>query len=206
MGKYYYYPVAVAIIIVAFVILLFRFENKRVKAREVVLIASLCALAVVGRAACFMLPNFKPVTAIIMLSGITLGPQYGFLIGTMSGFVSNFLFGQGSWTLWQMTAWGFVGLISGIVFSGKRRKYADKLWFLLIYGFVITVFGYGVIVDTEMLLFMVGNLNLESILGVYVAGFPFNVVHGVSTVVFTLLMAKVFFKQMERIKNKYGIR
>lgn len=202
----YYYPMAIGMLLLWTILFILSFENKKPQAKEVVLIATLSALAVVSRTIFFMVPSFKPMTAIIMLSGIALGGHYGFLIGAISGFVSNFVFSQGPWTIWQMFAWGMVGWLSGILFSGTRRKYADKLWILILYGFVVTVFVYGIIMDTQSLLFMLGRANLNSMLGVYLAGLPFNLIHGASTAIFTLLLSKLFLKQMKRIQNKFGIR
>ena len=42
------------------------FEGRHPKARELVIISVLCAIAVAGRLAFTMLPQFKPVVAIVM--------------------------------------------------------------------------------------------------------------------------------------------
>ena len=68
-----------------------------------------------------MLPQFKPCVAIIIITGIMLGKQAGFLCGALTAFVSDFFFGQGPWTPWQMFAFGIIGFISAIVF--QKRKY-----------------------------------------------------------------------------------
>ena len=78
------------------------FERRRPQARELVVIAVLCAIGVAGRAAFAMLPSFKPVMAVVILAGIALGCETGFLVGAVTMFVSNFFFGQGPWTPWQM--------------------------------------------------------------------------------------------------------
>ena len=88
------------------------FEDRKPQAREVLLIAVMAAIAVVGRMAFFMLPQFKPVTAIVIITGISLGAEAGFLTGAVAGFVSNFFFGQGPWTPWQMFAFGIIVLPS----------------------------------------------------------------------------------------------
>jgi hypothetical protein len=81
-----------------------------------VIIAVLCGIAVAGRAAFFMLPQFKPVVAIVIIAGASLGAESGFIVGALSGFVSNFIFGQGPWTPWQMFAFGMIGFIAGLLF------------------------------------------------------------------------------------------
>lgn len=89
------------------------FEGRRPQARELVVVAVLCALGVAGRAAFFMLPQCKPVMALVILSGAALGAQTGFLVGALTMLLSNFLFGQGPWTPWQMVAMGLVGFLAG---------------------------------------------------------------------------------------------
>ena len=92
------------------------FEGRKPQARELVVIAVLVALTVAGRAAFFMVPQFKPVVAMVIISGAALGAESGFIVGALSGFVSNFVFGQGPWTPWQMFAFGIIGFIAGLLF------------------------------------------------------------------------------------------
>ena len=54
------------------------------RARELVIIAVLCAIGVAGRAALFMLPQFKPVLAMTILAGVAFGGETGFLVGAMT--------------------------------------------------------------------------------------------------------------------------
>lgn len=63
------------------------FEKRKPQARELIIIATLSAIAVAGRAAFFMLPNFKPVCAIVIIAGVCFGAESGFLVGAVSGFV-----------------------------------------------------------------------------------------------------------------------
>ena len=93
------------------------FERRRPQARELVPIAVMSALAVVGRTVFSIvpLPNFKPCSAIIMITAIVFGPETGFLTGALTAFVSNFIFGQGPWTPWQMFTWGLLGFLTGLM-------------------------------------------------------------------------------------------
>ena len=69
------------------------------------------------------MPQFKPVVALVIIAGVCFGGETGFLVGAVTGFVSNFFFGQGPWTPWQMFALGIVGFIGGILFKkGFLRK------------------------------------------------------------------------------------
>lgn len=79
------------------------------------------------------LPNFKPCSAIIIITAVAFGPEAGFLTGALTAFVSNFIFGQGPWTPWQMFTWGLVGFLAGIlqnagVFKGRSRRHFAAQW------------------------------------------------------------------------------
>lgn len=91
--------------------------GKKPQARELVPIAVMAALGVVGRTvfSIIPLPNFKPVSAIVIMTGVVFGPETGFLTGALTGFVSNFIFGQGPWTPWQMFSWGMIGFLAGLL-------------------------------------------------------------------------------------------
>jgi len=121
----HYYLISVASICVALAVFALRFEGRRPRAREVVVIAILVALAVAGRAAVFRVPQVTPGAALVIISGVALGAQTGFLVGALSGFVSNFVFGQGPWTPFQMIAFGLLGLLAGLVFSRRRTAGDD---------------------------------------------------------------------------------
>ena len=77
------------------------FDRRKAQARDLVPIALMAAMCVVGRTAFSIvpLPNFKPVTAIVMITGIAFGPEAGYLTGALAALLSNFLFGQGPLSL-----------------------------------------------------------------------------------------------------------
>src|SRR5437588_9703926 len=87
------------------------YERSRPDARVVALVATMAALAVIGRIAFAALPNVKPSTDIVLISGYALGAGPGFVVGALTGLVSNFFFGQGPWTVWQMAAWAGAGVL-----------------------------------------------------------------------------------------------
>jgi energy-coupling factor transport system substrate-specific component len=116
-----YYLLSVGVILTALVLMAVRFEGRKPRAREVVVLVVMTALAVAGRAAFFMLPQFKPVAAIVIITGVALGAQSGFLVGALAAFISNFIFGQGPWTPFQMLAFGLVGLVAGLLFNRNGR-------------------------------------------------------------------------------------
>ena len=100
------------------------FEKRRPKAREIVLIAMMCALTICAQLLCRMTIAIRAGTAIIIAGGVALGPEAGFLIGALSRFVLNFYEGQGPWTPWQMFCWGLLGFLAGLAFN---RASVEKL-------------------------------------------------------------------------------
>lgn len=119
-----YYFISLLLIVYAAIPFVLMFERRKPQARELIVIAVLSALAVAGRAAFFMLPQFKPVAAIVIIAGISLGAEAGFLVGATAGFVSNFFFGQGPWTPWQMFSFGLIGFVAGLLFGRRAGKRA----------------------------------------------------------------------------------
>lgn len=198
-----YYFIALCIILLAMVPFFMIFEHRRPQAREVVVIAVMASLAVAGRAAFFMIPQVKPITAIIMITGICLGPEAGFLTGALAGFASNFFFGQGPWTPWQMFAFGLMGFLAGITFYG-RRKCGDVKWIVCLFGGVVTFLVYGGIMDTASLLMYTKTLSKEALMTMYISGIPFNLIHAISTAVFLFVLERPFSKKLNRVKVKYG--
>lgn len=186
------------------------FEGRKPQARELLIIAVMSGIAVVSRMAFFMIPQFKPLAAVVIIAGITLGPEAGFLTGAVSGFVSNFFFGQGPWTPWQMFAFGIIGFLGGLLFyRNKWLKHLSpkkKLGAECLYGGFATLLIYGLIMDLSGILTMTANgITWEALLAKVVSGFGFNLVHASSTVIFLFFLAEPMEKKLNRIKKKYGI-
>ena len=102
-----------------------------------------------------------------------------------------------------MVAFGMTGLVSGFVFNSKGIK-ITKLR-LMVFGFITTVVLYGGIVNAEYILVWQENPTWEMVVATYVAGLPFDLVHGISTAVFLGFIAEPMTEKIERIKTKYGI-
>lgn len=181
------------------------FEDRKPQAREILLVAVMAAIAVVGRMAFFMIPQTKPVTAVVIITGVSLGPEAGFLTGAVAAFVSNFFFGQGPWSPWQMFAFGIIGFLAGLIFRGERAKYRNNKFVLCTYGGLATLVIYGMLMDTASVTMFSGDFKWSSFMAMYISGFPFNVIHGVSTIVFLYFLAGPMNRKLDRIKKKYGI-
>ena len=184
-----YYFTSMCIIVISIFIFLWSFEKRKPKTREIVTLAVMTALAVVGRLAFFMTPQVKPCAAIIIITGVMLGRQSGFLCGALTAFVSGFFFGQGPWTPWQMIAFGIIGFLSGVLFSKKNIKYAYNKWIISIYGFLATFVIYGFILDTATVFMYTDTPKTETFVATYLSGIGFNLIHAASTFVVLFLIS-----------------
>ena len=117
-----YYLTSLLLVGLMFVPFVLRFEGRRPQARELVLLSTMTALAVAGRAAFYWLPQCKPVCAIVILTAVAFTPEAGFVTGAAAGLISNFFFGQGPWTPWQMLGFGLVGFLGGVLFAGREVR------------------------------------------------------------------------------------
>ena len=198
-----YYFTSMCIIVISIFIFLWSFEKRKPKTREIVTLAVITALAVVGRLAFFMTPQVKPCAAIIIITGVMLGRQSGFLCGALTAFVSGFFFGHGPWTPWQMIAFGIIGFLSGVLFSKKNIKYAYNKWIISIYGFLATFVIYGFILDTATVFMYTDTPKTETFVATYLSGIGFNLIHAASTFVVLFLISNATIKKLERLKIKY---
>ena len=116
-----YNIISITIAFLACVPFFIGFEKGKTGARELVVIAVMSAVSVLGRLIFAPIPGFKPVTAIVIITGIAYGMQAGFLTGALSAIVSNIFYGQGPWTPFQMFVWGFLGLLAGLIFPRGKK-------------------------------------------------------------------------------------
>lgn len=201
-GRRYYFT-SLLIIIETMIPFCMLFESRKPKAREIVVISVLCAIAVAGRAAFLMVPQFKPVIAIVIIAGVAFGGETGFLVGAVSGFVSNFFFGQGPWTPWQMFTLGIIGFMAGVLFKpGLLRRTKASL---CVFGFVATVVIYGGIMNPASVIMWQTNITLEMLLATYATGITLDLIHALSTAFFLWFISAPMLEKLERIKIKYGL-
>lgn len=197
-----YYITGTLIVIELLIPFLMAFEGRKPQARELVTIAVMCALAVAARAA-IPIPNFKAIFAIIMISGIAFGPETGFLVGAISAFASNFFYGQGPYTPWQMLGYGVAGLIAGFAFA--RNRLPRKPLVMAVFGFISVVLIIGPILDTSSVFLTLPTISWATVLPLYVSGFGVNVSQGICTFLVLLLLGKPLLEKLDRLKVKYGM-
>ena len=198
-----YYLMALLVLLACMLPFFMVFEGRKPQARELVIIAVLCALGVAGRAAFFMLPQFKPVLALTIISGVAFGGETGFLVGAMTMLASNFLFSQGPWTPFQMFAAGIIGFLAGVLFrkGWLRRSRAA----LCVYGALAAILIYGGLMNPTSALIYGRELNWQVLVSYYLTGFPVDCVHAAATVFFLWVLAEPMLEKLDRIKTKYGL-
>lgn len=172
------------------------FERKKTGSRRLVVVSIMTALAVAGR----FIPLVKPVAALTIISALYLGGEAGFLTGALTALISNFYFGQGPWTPFQMMAWGLVGLTAGLLAEPLRKKRA----LLLLYGALAGI-GYSMIMDVWTVLWYGQGFRLTLYLAALVTALPHTALYAASNVLFLALLARPFGEKLERLRVKYGI-
>jgi len=195
-----YVWITLTVTILALVLFYTSFEKKNMKARRIVVISVMTALSVLGRFVFAIVPGFKPITAIAVITAIWLDGESGFLVGSLSAVISNFYFGQGPWTPFQMFSWGMIGLIAGYLANPLKRSRV----LLAIYG-VFAGMIFSLIMDVWTVLWYDGAFHWNLYLTAFGTAIPHTISYAVSNVVFLLLLGRPFGEKLERVKLKYGI-
>ena len=192
--------VSIAVSVLALLQFLLSFERKDTAVTKLVIIAVMTALSVAGRMIFAMIPGFKPVTALVIITAISLGKEAGFITGALSAVLSNFYFGQGPWTPFQMLTWGLIGWLAGIM----GKKLANSKILLSVFGFLAGI-SFSLLLDIWSTLWLFNTFKLNTYLLAVSSSLPFMAIYAVSNVVFLLLLTKPIAKKLERIKVKYGL-
>ena len=203
LGDRKYVLISVLVLLEGMLPFLLVFEGRRPQARELVLIAVLCALTVASRAVFLAVPQVKPVAALVIVSGICFGGETGFLVGAVSMLVSNFYFHQGPHTPWQMFAMGLIGLLAGVLFRPGRLP--RERGAICLYGFAAVLFLYGGIMNPASVLMYQPQPTWQMIAFACLQGVPFDLVHAGGTAAFLFLLARPALKKLERVKEKYQL-
>ena len=194
-GKYYL-PVAMLGAFLSFMLFVAGFEKKRTGTRRIVIVSVMTALCFIGR----FLPFLKPMIAITIITAIYLGSESGFLTGALSALLSNFYFGQGPWTIFQMMTWGMIGCIAGMFAESLKKNQI----LLLGYG-VISGVLYSFSMDIWTVLWYAGEFDLTLYRSALVTAIPYTFSYILSNLVFLSLLKKPIGEKLERIRIKYGI-
>ena len=197
------------LVVVALVLVMFfaGYEASQPGLRQIMPTLVLAALAAAGRILFGPIPDFKPVSAIAIIAGATLGRRNGFMVGALAALTSNFFFGQGMWTPWQMYAWGLVGYLGGTLAQAGAFDRADgnvRMPVLLVFGFLSAML-YGIVINTYDIIGFVQPLTWAGALARLASAVPFDVMHGVSTCMFLAALYKPWCHRIDRVVKKYGL-
>lgn len=230
-----YLLVSILVLAGALLPVLILFEYRRPQAREVVLLSVMTALCVGVNVLCSHTIPLHAGTTLVILAGIALGPEAGFLVGALGRLVCNFYDGQGPWTPWQMLTWGLLGLLAGLLFyravrrgdnretinndrkagdeTNRRRKfsYANSIVCMTIYTFVSVFIIYGGVMNLAAW-FMNHAMNpadspltREALIAVYVAGVPYDFMHAAGAALCMFLFGDALLQKIRRVQIKFGI-
>lgn len=175
------------------------FERRKTGSRRMILVSVMTALSVLGRFVFAAIPAFKPITAVVVITAIYLGSEAGFLTGALSALISNFYFGQGPWTPFQMLSWGLLGLLAGLLNRPLRRSRIA----LSLYG-VFAGVAYSFIMDIWTVLWYNGSFSPALYTAALATALPYTVLYAVSNVVFLNLLSRPFGEKLDRVRIKYG--
>lgn len=153
-----------------------------ISTKKLVTLALLAAFAIVGRTVIWFLPNIQPVTAIIILSGITFGPLATFLLAIVVTFLSNMILGAGIWSVWQIVAWGSIGIIMGCI----GKLFGNIHYYIIIFCAIFSGYFYGFVI----------SLFTYQVTGYfwpyYFAGLIFDTYHAIGNVFFIMIFYSIF--------------
>ena len=203
----WYYLTCTLIIIELMLPFFLSFEARKPQPRELVTIAVMAALAAASRGAFAFIPHFKPITAIIMITGIAFGAETGFLTGAIAAFASNFMFGQGPWTPWQMMAYGFGGFLAGLLFHKRKlmKKTMVGTIILSVFGFLSILCIVGPLLDCCTIFTTGSQITPAFVATILASGLPVNVTHGLGCSATMLLFSRPLLDKLSRLQVKYGM-
>lgn len=201
LGDRTYAVVSPIVLLLSMLPFFLAFEKRKPKARELVPIAVMAAVAAAGRLAFAALPQFKPIVAVVIVTALAFGPEAGFLTGAVAMLASNLFFGQGPWTPWQMFCCGMIGFLAGLL---RRSGWLRHRWSVCVFGF-FSGYLYGMIIDFWTVSAFTSRLTWQALLATYASGFLFDTILGAATAFFLFILEKSLCKKLERIRVKFGL-
>jgi energy-coupling factor transport system substrate-specific component len=179
------------------------YERDKPPARVLALVATLAALAVVGRLAFAAIPNVKPTTDIVLFAGYALGAIPGFAVGAVTALVSNVFLSQGPWTPWQMVGWGAAGVTGALLARVLRDREPGRFVLAAVCG--LAGLAFGAWMDLYQLT-LAAHQDLDTYLALSASSLPYNLAHATGNVVFCLLIGPVFIRALRRYRRRFQVR
>lgn len=174
------------------------YERTHPSTRVIALVATLAALAAIGRIAFAALPNVKPTTDIVLLAGYALGGAPGFAVGAITPVASNIFMGQGPWTPWQMLGWGACGLAGSALAPLIRRRTT--------FAAVCFVLGFAFSALMDLWLWVTFWPHTWQALTVVLGqGFSFQAAHAIGNVVIAVAIGPELLRLLQRYSRRLHI-
>lgn len=164
-------------------------------AKEIALVATLAGAAAAGRVMFGAVPGVQPVTVIAVAAGAALGARAGFAVGALAALVSNFFLGQGTWTPWQMLAWGGCGVAGGLLAPLLRGRVSFAA-LCLVLGF-----AFSTLMDVWLWLSFYPH-TWEALAVVLGRGVWFSGAHAAGNVVLALVAGPELRRLLERYARR----
>ncbi|MDY4041793.1 MAG: DUF6580 family putative transport protein [Collinsella sp.] len=184
------------------------YESTRPALRQIMPTLVLAALAAAGRILFGPIPDFKPVSAIAIIAGASLGRRNGFMVGALAALTSNVFMGQGMWTPWQMYAWGIVGYLGGVLADHgalTRRDGSPRPAGILGVGAASGLI-YGAVINAYDIIGFVQPLTVAGAIARLAAAVPFDIMHSLATCVFLMALYAPWTRRIGRIVRKFNLR
>jgi energy-coupling factor transport system substrate-specific component len=178
------------------------YERAHPSARVLALVATMAALAALGRVAFAPLPNVKPTTDIVLIAGVALGGAPGFAVGALAALTSNLFFGQGPWTPWQMAAWGGVGIAGALLgrIAGERLGRIP-----LAAACALAGLAFGVVMNFSTWVTYTGDHSVAAFWTISGTALPFDVAHAVGNVLFALAFGPALLRALRRFRRRFEV-
>lgn len=198
-----FYIPAFIVVICAVLPFFIVFEKRKIKTSELAVLSVMTAVCIASRAIFAFLPQVKPMCAFVIVTAVAFGPNVGFIVGALSVLISNFFFGQGMFTPFQMLGMGLTAFFCALIFYKKKGE-KNKLAVSIV-GALLCFSVYGLCVDTCSVLMMSTELNLKNASAIYLSGAPFNLIHAGTTAVSLFIIYKPMNDKFSRLRTKYGV-
>ncbi len=200
--------IMLAVVVLTLALFFAGYEADRPGLRQIMPTVVLAALAAAGRILFAPIPDFKPVSAIAIIAGATLGRRNGFVVGSLAALTSNFFFGQGMWTPWQMYAWGLVGYLGGVLADVGAFTRADgsvRNGALIACG-AASALVYAVVIDAYDIIGFLHPITVAGVIARLAAALPFDLTHAAATALFLRVLYAPWTRRIERVVRKYALR
>lgn len=197
-----YNTISIAIVCLSCIPFYFKYERRKPQTREIVVLAIMIALTIVSRMLFMVTPNFKPMTVLVILCGMVFQKESGFLCGSLGALLSNFFFGQGPWTPFQMLSWGCIGYMAGVL---NTKQYLQKHRLALYIYAVVSGIFFSMFMDIWAVMSLDYTFSMERYLASVVTSLPMMITYVVSNVIFMVLLKDKLLQILDRVKIKYGM-